>query len=137
HANKRAIGKKSGVERRKRVLPAARRPGQNVFQAAGVLRQSGGEAAQFHTRFLRQNGRKGLGEESIDEHQPIAIETSEMELAQSLFGHARWRVIEEWLERQPRDRRNISESPVLILQGRKAPFSETGNASLANGEEPR
>src|SRR5437879_78512 len=77
-----------------------------------------------------------FGKKSIHEHQPVAFQPREMELAQSLFVQARRRVIEHWLERQSRDWRNVREAPVLVFQCGKAQFSEAGNAGLANREEP-
>src|SRR5438094_2525144 len=135
--DERAVLKERRVERSESVLFGADVTAQMLFRKCRVGNKRRGKAAGFHTRWQRANRGELLHKMSVHEDQPCAGEFGERELTQGLGSDSVRARIEDRLEGQLRDRRDVREAPVLVLHRRKAEFGKAREARLAEREDPR
>src|SRR6185436_12296184 len=73
---------------------------------------------------------------AVHEDQPRTGQIREGELAQGIDRKTLDVCIEDRLEGELRDGRDVGEAPVFMLEGREAQFGEAGDACLAHRKEP-
>ncbi len=134
--NKRAVGKERLVQRGERVVRRVRVFAEMFFDEPGILRQRGGQVFNFHAAGHRLDAGKFRREKPVHEHHAMPGQPGENGFLESRAFSAISRDFAREVKRQFRNRRDIREAPVLVVQRRETLFGKAGDARLAQRREP-
>src|SRR5882762_7593491 len=74
---------------------------------------------------------------AVNEDQASAGQRAERKMGDGIARQAITGTFENGLKRQLRDRGNVRKTPVFIVNGREAEFSEAGNSGFPEWKYPR
>src|SRR5882724_1504223 len=110
---------------------------QMFFDQPRIVRQRDRQAGNRYPTLPRRRGREFRRKMAIEENQAVGGQPSEHKASDRLRCKPIARNLKYRFERQLRDRREVGETPILLLQRREPQFGEARDPRLPQRKNPR